>query len=156
MTKRTESRKPVCSMQKKKESLLKKTEMVGDDEEHTFAFDGVNVTVHEWSEDGEGAYVQEYPINERGSFNNLTDLINYLADKVVCDDDFKNPANWTAMEVDRGELEISASTLQDENGYSDPDGNYIADFMVRIKCSITKPMHQTEIHSALSAAKIPM
>ena len=152
-----ESKMKKCSMTKKIESLHKKTEMVGDDEELTFAFDGVNVTVHEWTPAGEqGRYVQEYTINERGTFGNLTDLINYIADKVAYDDDFKNPANWTAMEVDRGELEISSATLQDEDGDSDPDGNYIADFVVRITCSITKPMHQTEIHNALSTAKISM
>ena len=45
---------------------------------------------------------------------------------------------------------------QDENGDSDPDGNFIADFTVVVNCTITKPAHQTEIHNALSAAKIQL
>lgn len=80
-----------CSMQKKIESLRKKSEMVGDDEKLTFSFDGVNVMVHEWSEEGEGRYVQEYTMDVRGSFNDLTGVINLIADKAIYDDAYKNP-----------------------------------------------------------------
>lgn len=152
----SESRKPNCSMQKKKESLLKKTEVVGDDEELTFSYDGVNVMVHEWGEDGEGNYVNEYNMDVRGSFNNLTDLIKDLAKTAIYDDDYLKPDNWTVLEVDRGSLTLSASVIQDGDGNSDPDGNYIADFNIQVDCTIKKPLHQTEIHNALSAAKIQL
>lgn len=150
----SESRKPNCSMQKKKESLLKKTEVVGDDEELTFSYDGVNVMVHEWGEDGEGNYVNEYNMDVRGSFNNLTDLIKDLAKTAIYDDDYLKPDNWTVLEVDRGSLTLSASVIQDGDGNSDPDGNYIADFNIQVDCTIKKPLHQTEILNALSAARI--
>ena len=154
LDKPSESRKPKCSMQKKKESLLKKTEVVGDDEELTFSYDGVNVMVHEWGEDGEGNYVNEYNMDVRGSFNNLTDLIKDLAKTAIYDDDYLKPDNWTVLEVDRGSLTLSASVIQDGDGNSDPDGNYIADFNIQVDCTIKKPLHQTEILNALSAAKI--
>lgn len=150
----SESRKPNCSMQKKKESLLKKTEAVGDDEGLTFSYDGVNVMVHEWGEDGEGNYVNEYNMDVRGSFNNLTDLIKDLAKTVIYDDDYLNPDNWTVLEVDNGSLTLSAAVIQDGDGNSDPDGNYIADFNIQVECTIKKPLSQTEIQDALSAAKI--
>ena len=150
------SKKFNCSMQKKIESLRKKSKMLGDDEVLTFSFDGVNVMVHEWSEEGEGRYVQEYTMDVRGSFNDLTGVINLIADKAIYDDAYKNPDNWVVLEVDRGTVTLSAATTQDENGDSDPDGNFIADFTVVVNCTITKPAHQTEIHNALSAAKIQL
>jgi len=145
-----------CSMQKKIESLRKKSETVWDGEVLTFSFDGVNVMVHEWSEEGEGRYVQEYTMDVRGSFNDLTGVINLIADKAIYDDAYKNPDNWTVLDVSNGSVTLSAATTQDENGDSDPDGNFIADFTVVVNCTLTKPAHQTEIHNALSDAKIQL
>ena len=143
-----------CSMQKKIESLRKKSETVWDGEVLTFSFDGVNVMVHEWSEEGEGRYVQEYTMDVRGSFNDLTGVINLIADKAIYDDAYKNPDNWTVLDVSNGSVTLSAATTQDENGDSDPDGNFIADFTVVVNCTLTKPAHSSEILTALSDAKI--
>ena len=139
-----------CSMQKKKESLNKTFE-VADTGELTFSFDGVNVMV---TTVGDGEYVQEYTMDVRGSFDNLTDVITLVADKAIYDSDFEKPENWNVLDVDQGSVMLSAATTQNGDGDNDPDGKYIADFTIIVDCLITEQASKSEIQNALSAAKI--
>ena len=86
----------------------------------------IDQTVHRWSEDGQGDVDEEY-VCAKGGFE--------VGTYPTLDDAMKAIDEYFGYELqpdDYQDAYISATRIEDENAYEDPDGDYIVDYVLCI------------------------
>ena len=82
----------------------------------------IDQTVHRWGEDGQGDYVCSkggFEVGTRPTLDAAKAAINEYFGYELHSDDYQDDY-------------ISATLIEDENAYADPDGGYIVDYVLCI------------------------
>lgn len=125
-----------CSMQKKKESLAKKSEASGI--QYTVIDSKVSEGTYDYhnGQQGKSLGIREVPI-EQDTFNSLEDLTKYVADNVIHDPIRVEPWTWYAVPSSYKDAAFAlvCYSIQDEDGTPNRDtGTIEKEYILYIDC----------------------
>ena len=87
----------------------------------TYKLRVIDITVHQWGEDGQGEHVCNKGGFTIGSFDTIAKAKAELAEFFGYEPDY---------EAYEGEDYVCGTIIENEDAYADPDGEYIADYVV--------------------------
>lgn len=155
LDKPSESRKPNCSMQKKKESLRKQSEADGGDGVSTniFVAEKVLVTTRKRNPDNTaGETVSEYETGlVKTTFDSLEELVKYVAHNIIKDNNLTGVDSWDLYDVEYTNYYATLFTYDyaDKGDKPAADGEYIRYFNVDVGFYVRKSMNKSEMDAAL-------